>query len=297
MLIKRIKHFVYYILAIIISQIILQIPRKFALKLGVFIGDLAFLLLKRDKAKAIKNLSIAFGKEKSQKEILTICHNCFRNMGKSLIEFFQLPKLNSGNIGDIVKIEGKQNIEETLKKGKGGIILTAHIGNWELVGATFPLNGYKSNTIVRPEKIPRLDRWVNQRREKTGLKCIGRGASIKSALQCLKRNELLGILADVDTKVDGVFVDFFGRPAYTPRGPVNIAIKTGCDLLPTFIIRQKDNTHKMIVEKAIELKITGNTEEDIRYNTAVFTKIIESYIRKYPDQWIWVHDRWKTKQM
>lgn len=283
-------------MAIITSQIILLIPRRFALKLGIFIGDLAFLLLKKERKKAIKNLSFAFGEEKSQKEIFAICHNCFKNLGKSLIEFFQLPKLNSKNISKIVTIEGRQNIEETLRKGKGGIILTAHIGNWELVGATFPLNGYKSNTIVRPEKIPRLDSWVNQRRERTGLKCISRGASIKSALQCLKRNELLGILADVDTKVDGVFVDFFGHPAYTARGPVNIALKTGCDLLPTFIIRQKDDTHKMIVEKAIELKITGDTEEDIRYNTAVFTKIIESYIRKYPEQWIWVHDRWKTKQ-
>jgi len=296
LLTKRIKHFTYYLLAVVISQIVLQTPRKFAIKFGAFIGDMIFFFSKHERLKAVKNLSIAFGNEKSQQEILAICRNCFRNLGKSLIEFGQLPKLNSSNIGNLVTLEGRQNVEETLKKGKGGIILTAHIGNWELVGATFPLIGYPSNTIVRPEKLQKLDEWVNKRREKTGLKCIGRGASIKSALQCLKRNELLGILADVDTKVDGVFVDFFGRPAYTPRGPVNIALKTGCALLPTFIIRQKDDTHKIIVEKAIKLKITDDTEEDIRFNTAVFTKIIESYIRKYPEQWIWVHDRWKTQK-
>jgi len=91
-------------------------------------------------------------------------------------------------------------------------------------------------------------------------------------------------------------VDFFGRPAFTPRGPVSIALKTGCDIIPTFMIRQKDNRHRMIVEKPIDLKITGDTEKDIRYNTETFTKIIESYIRKYPDQWIWVHNRWKTQE-
>ena len=293
---KQAKHFFYYILAVIISGLFLYIPRKIALGFGVFIGDLIFYLSRKERAKAVKNLSIAFGSEKSTKEILNICRNCFRNLGKGLIEFLQLPRLNSYNLSKLVTFEGRENMDNTLKKGKGGIILTAHIGNWELVGASGPLCGYKSNTIVRPTKLQLIDDWVNKRREKTGLKCIGRGASIKSALQCIKRNELLGILADVDTKVDGVFVDFFGKPAYTPRGPVSIALKTGCALLPTFIIRQKDNTHRLIIEKPIELKITGDTEEDIRYNTEVYTKIIESYIRKYPEQWIWLHDRWKTKE-
>ncbi len=220
---------------------------------------------------------------------------CFRNLGKGLMEFLQFPKLKSDNFGNFISIEGRQNIDEVLRKGKGGIILTAHFGNWELVGASFSLMGYCSNAIVRPAKLQKLDEFVNHYRQKTGLKCIGRGTSIKSAIQCLRRNELLGILADVDTKVDGVFVDFFGHPAYTPKGPVSIALKTGAGLLPTFMVRQKDNSHKLIIEKELKLVITGNTEEDIRLNTQAFTKVIESYIRKYPEQWIWFHDRWKTK--
>ena len=293
---KRVKHSFYYLLAVMISQFVLLLPRKFALNLGALLGDLMFFFSHKEKARAVRNLSIAFGTEKSPKDILDICRKCFRNLGKGLIEFLQLPKLTPENLSDLVTFDGRDNVDEILKKGKGVIIITAHLGNWELVGASFPLCGYKSNTIVRPMKLQQLDEWVNRRREGTGLKCIGRGASIKSALQCLKRNEILGILADVDTKVDGVFVDFFGRSAYTPRGPVSIVLKTGCDLLPAFIIRQKDNTHRLIVEKPIELKITGDIEEDVRYNTAVFTKIIESYVRKYPEQWIWIHDRWKTQK-
>lgn len=293
---KRVKHSFYYLLALVISQLVLILPRKSALNLGVLLGDLMFFFSRKEKARAVSNLSLAFGTEKSLEEVLIICRKCFRNLGKGLMEFLQLPKLNPENLSNLVTFDGIDNVDENLKKGKGCVVATAHLGNWELVGASFPLYGYKSNTIIRPVKLQQLDEWVNRRREKTGLKCIGRGASIKSALQCLKRNELLGILADVDTKVDGVFVDFFGRPAYTPRGPVSIALKTGAALLPTFIIRQKDDTHRLIIEKAIELKVTGDTEEDIRYNTAVFTKIIESYVRKYPEQWIWLHDRWKTQK-
>ncbi len=105
----------------------------------------------------------------------------------------------------------------------------------------------------------------------------------------------MGILADIDTKVDGVFVDFFGHPAYTPIGPVSIALRTGAGLLPAFIVRQNDDTHKLIIERELKLITTGNLAEDIKVNTSAFTKIIESYIRKYPEQWIWFHNRWKTK--
>lgn len=293
---KLLKHFFYYISAIVISGLLLYIPRKIILSLGAILGELVFYLSKRERNKALKNLSTAFGDEKSPEEIYEICRNCFRNLVKGLMEFLQLPRLNSYNLNKLVKIEGQENLDNVLEKGKGGIILTAHIGNWELVGASLPLSGYKTSTIIRPVKLQLIDKWVNKRREKTGLKCIGRGASIKSALQCLKRNELLGILADVDTKVDGVFVDFFGKPAWTPIGPVSIALKTGSDIVPAFIIRQKDDTHKLIIEKPIELKITDNTEDDIKYNTEVWTKIVESYIRKYPEQWIWTHNRWKTQK-
>ncbi|MGQ9607846.1 MAG: lysophospholipid acyltransferase family protein [bacterium] len=295
MKLKQIKHFTYYLLALVISRCVLILPRKITLNVGVLLGDLFFLLFRRERNKAFNNLFYAFGTEKSADQIYKICRGCFRNLGKGLLEFLQFPKLKPDNFRNFINIEGKQNIDEVLRRGKGGIVLTAHFGNWELVGASFPLLGYRSNTIVRPAKLQKLDEFVNRYRKKTGLNCIGRGTSVKSAIQCLKRNELLGILADVDTKVDGVFVDFFGHPAYTPRGPVSIALKTNAGLLPTFIVRQKDDSHKLIIEQELKLVITGNTEEDIKVNTQAFTKIIESYIRKYPDQWIWFHDRWKTK--
>jgi KDO2-lipid IV(A) lauroyltransferase len=278
-------------------RIVLLLPRKTALSLGVLLADLLFVLSRREKAKALENLLIAFGSEKSWDDILRICHYCFENLGKGLMEVLQFPRLTSRNLDRLVAFEGRQNIDDALEAGKGVIILTAHFGNWELLGASLALSGYRVSFIVRPVRSSRLDVLVNRNRESMGIGCVPRGTSIKDALRCLKRNELLGILADIDTRVDGVFVDFFGRPAFTPRGPVSIALRTGAALVPAFIIRQRDDTHKVVIEEALELENTGALEEDIRINTARFTKIIESYIRRYPEQWIWIHQRWKTQPL
>ncbi len=276
-------------------RIVLLLPRKTALNLGVLLARLLFLFSHREKAKALGNLSIAFGAEKSSRDILRICRLCFENLGKGLMEVLQFPRLTSENLGRLVSFEGKQNINEALKKGKGVVVLTAHFGNWELLGASLALLGYDVGFIVRPVRSTRLEALVNRNRESMGIECIPRGTSIKKALRCLRRNGVLGILSDIDTRVDGVFVDFFGRPAFTPRGPASIALRTGAVLIPMFIIRQEDDTHRIVAEKALELKVTGDQEEDIKLNTARFTKIIESYIRKCPEQWIWIHERWKTR--
>jgi KDO2-lipid IV(A) lauroyltransferase len=283
------------LIVVVMRRIVLLLPRKLALSLGVLLADLLFSLSQREKARALENLSIAFGREKSPSDILRICRYCFENLGKGLMEVVRFPRLTSENLDRLVAFHGIQNVDSAFKAGRGVILLTAHFGSWELLGASLSLLGYSVNYVVRPVRSPRLDVLVNRNRESIGVSCIPRGTSIKRALRCLKRNELLGILADIDTKVDGVFVDFFGRPAFTPRGPVSIALRTGAALVPTFIIRQKDDTHRIVIEKTLKLKVTGVLEEDIRVNTARFTKIIESYIRKYPEQWIWTHQRWKTQ--
>lgn len=289
------KRYIHYLLIVATRRVVLLLPRRVALALGVLLADLLFLFSRKEKARALENLFIAFGAEKLPGEILRICRCCFENLGKGLMEVLQFPRLGAGNLARLVTFEGKDNIDNALRLGKGVILITAHFGNWELMAASLALSGYKVNFIVRPVRSQRLEVLVRRGRESMGIKCIYRGASIKSALRCLKRNEILGILSDIDTKVDGVFVDFFGRPAFTPSGPVSIALRTGARLIPAFIIRQEDDKHKIVIEKALELDITGVLEEDIIINTARFTKIIESYIRRYPEQWIWVHQRWKTK--
>ena len=291
---RFLKDSVYYFTAYSLSKIVILLPRKLALNLGVFLGDLYFRVACEDRERACKQIGISLGiRDNRKSRILARC--CFRNIGKNLIEFMRFPRLNSDNINKLVRFEGKEHIDNALKKGKGVIILTAHFGNWELFGASLSLSGYSLNVIARQIRSQTLDKLVKKHREMTGVASIDRDRSIKTALRCLKRNELLGILADIDTRVDGVFVNFFGRLAYTPYGPVAISLKTGAALVPAFIVRQDDDSHCISVELPLNLYRSGNWETDIKVNTSRFTKIIESYIRRYPDQWIWMHRRWKTR--
>lgn len=211
------------------------------------------------------------------------------------MEFIQLPYMSPRKIRQVVTFEGKANIDQALDRGNGAIILTGHFGNWELLAASIVANGYQLTTIARQLRSKRLDTLVSAYREKSGYSSIDRNNAVRSALRCLKQNELLGIVADVDTRTDGVFVDFLGRPAYTPYSPVAIALKTGAAILPTFIVRQPDDSHHAIVEPALALKRSGDRERDYIFNTQQFTNVIESYVRRYPEQWIWMHERWRTQ--
>ena len=195
----------------------------------------------------------------------------------------------------IVTFEGGEYIARALAEGNGAIILTGHFGNWELLAASIVAEGYTLRPLARRLRSKRLNALLNAYRERAGYTGIDRDGGIRGALRCLKQNELLGILADVDTKIDGVFVDFFGRPAYTPYSPVAIALKTRAPILPTFIIRQPDDSHRVIVEPPLALEQSGDKQHDFVVNTQKFTKVIESYVRLYPEQWVWMHERWKTQ--
>jgi KDO2-lipid IV(A) lauroyltransferase len=207
----------------------------------------------------------------------------------------QFPRMDSKQIREYVSFEGIEHVEQALAQGKGAIILTGHFGNWELLAASISATIAPLTPIVRKLRSPRLNALVSSYRAQAGYATIDRDTGIRHALRCLKRNELLGIVADVDTNVSGVFVDFFGRPAYTPYSPVAIALKTGATVLPTFIVRRPDGSHRAIIEPPLMFQRTSVKEKDLVVNTQKFTKIIESYIRQYPTQWIWMHRRWKTQ--
>jgi KDO2-lipid IV(A) lauroyltransferase len=269
------------------------LPRKLALSIGVYLATAIFWFSHRQKDRACKHLKQSLGIEYPAAEQLV--RRSFRNTGKNLMEFMQLPRMSPETIHQLVTFEGREHIDRALDQGRGAIILTAHFGNWELLGASILANGYTIRGITRQLRSKRLDAIVSSYREKVGWQGIDRDRSIREVLRCLKRNELIAILADVDTRTQGIFVDFFGRPAYTPYSPVAFALKTGAAILPTFIVRQPDNSHRAIIEAPLPLQQSGEKEEDLLVNTQQFTKVIESYIRRYPEQWIWMHERWKTQ--
>ena len=290
---RILKDYCYAFTAKCIGQCVARLPRKLALSIGVYLATAIFGFSHRQKDRACKHLKQSLGIEYPAAEQLV--RRSFRNTGKNLMEFMQLPRMSPETIHQLVTFEGREHIDRALDQGRGAIILTAHFGNWELLGASILANGYTIRGITRQLRSKRLDAIVSSYREKVGWQGIDRDRSIREVLRCLKRNELIAILADVDTRTQGIFVDFFGRPAYTPYSPVAFALKTGAAILPTFIIRQPDDSHRAVVEAPLLLQQGGEKEQDLLVNTQRFTKIIESYIRRYPEQWIWMHERWKTK--
>ena len=290
---RILKDYCYAFTAKCIGQCVARLPRKLALSIGVHLATAIFWFSHRQKDRACKHLKRSLGIEYPAAEQLV--RRSFRNTGKNLMEFMQLPRMSPETIHQLVTFEGREHIDWALDQGRGAIILTAHFGNWELLGASILANGYTIRGITRQLRSKRLDAIVSSYREKVGWQGIDRDRSIREVLRCLKRNELIAILADVDTRTQGIFVDFFGRPAYTPYSPVAFALKTGAAILPTFIIRQPDDSHRAVVEAPLLLQQGGEKEQDLLVNTQRFTKIIESYIRRYPEQWIWMHERWKTK--
>ena len=280
--------------ATVIGFCVSRLPRRMSLVVGGWLGTLVFWFAFQQRRLASEHLrcSLSLADEYS---VRTIAKQCFQNLGKTVIEFMWFPRLDKQQIQRYVKLEGVEHVERALAEGKGAIILTGHFGNWELLAASISATVAPLTPIVRELRSPRLNALVSRYREKAGYATIDRDTGIRDALRCLRRNELLGIVADVDTTVSGVFVNFFGRRAYTPYSPVAIAMKTGAAILPSFIIRQPDGSHRAIIEPPLVLKRTNVKEKDLVINTQRFTKIIESYIREYPAQWIWMHRRWKTQ--
>ena len=288
------KDWCYLFTAKLIGYCVSLLPRKISLKIGGLLGSIVFRFSSQQRKIAFENIRLSLNLTDENLVKLYI-KRCYQNLGKTAVEFMRFPKSNQKLIQEYVEFEGIHHIENALSLGNGAIILTGHFGNWELLAASISTNISPLTPIVRELRSPRINELVTKYRKKAGYSTIDRNTGVRDALRCLRSNNLLGIVADVDTTVNGVFVDFFGRPAYTPYSPIAFALKTGAVILPSFIIRQPDGSHQAIIEPPMVLKQTDEKEQDIIENTQKFTKIIETYIRKYPEQWIWMHERWKTQ--
>lgn len=289
---QKFVRWLIYIKLRFIHFIVLLLPFKLSVWLGGWLGLLAYYCLRRPRLIILDNLSRTFP-DKSSRKIRKIAREVLVNQGKNLFEALSFPKLDFQHLEKIIITEGLENLTEAFKDKKGVLLLTAHLGNWELLGIYLSLAGYPINVIARRIYDDRLNKILVDLRNSKGVKCILRDESSYQVLRCLRRNEALGVLIDQDTSVQGVFVDFFGRPAYTPQGLATIALRTQAVVIPTFIVRV-GNKHKVIIKEKVELKHSSDEKQDILDNTQKFTQIIESMVRSYPSQWIWMHQRWKT---
>jgi KDO2-lipid IV(A) lauroyltransferase len=301
----------------IISLLARLLPLSTALKTGEVLGLLFYYLFPSRRRITLDNLrnSASFlprplchsreggnpvWRDKLQQEssslaINRIARGMAKNMGQNAIEFLRLPSLTKDNMDNCIKWSGLEHLDNALKLQKGAFVLTAHLGNWDLVASGYSLKGYQVNLITKHLKIDFLNRFWMQSRAQKNITQLYREGSIKEIINALKRNELMGFILDQHThSADGVLVDFFGRPCWTTPGLAVLAQRLKAPVVPSFIIRQPNGTHKVFIEPAIPFVEKESQEETIRYNTQVYTNVLERYIRQYPDQWIWMHRRWKT---
>lgn len=293
MKIKTRRYYVYYF-ACIAGFFVAIIPLRVGLFLAGLAGRVLYLVLKKERKTTLGNLRDAFP-EKSGREIEGIAKRVFVNLCKNAVEWLNIYKLTKKNLEAWITSEGFEKIEEAYSKGNGVLILASHFGNWELSSFCFTLKGHKCTAIARRIYFDRYNNFIRKMRASKNLNVVYRDESPKKFLKVLKKNEVLGILADQDMdSVDGVFVDFFGKPAYTAKAPVTIAMASKAPLIPLFVIRGPKK-HRLVIEDPIEIEIKATKEETVKHNTQKWTRVLESYARKYPDNWVWMHKRWKTK--
>ncbi len=267
-------------------------PYNLGVRLGGLLGYLAYYILPRDRKRAILHLTSVFG-DKGRAWIRRTAHRCFVHLGKSMLETMLL---DSGRLSRVVEFKGHEKLRRALEQGRGAVYFTGHIGNWEIMAAAvaekFPLS-----VIAAPLEPEQLNDMIVRLRAAKGVRTILRtrpGAS-RELIRIFRENRILGLLIDQDTEVDGAFVDFMGKPAWTPTAAASIAIKFNAPVLFGYITRVSNSRHTLTVEGPLDIIRTGDDKKDIVVNTALFTKKIEECILRNPEQWVWMHRRWRRQ--
>ncbi|MDD4013279.1 MAG: lysophospholipid acyltransferase family protein, partial [Candidatus Omnitrophica bacterium] len=291
--IKYRRYYIYYLLksAILVMRLL---PLGVLKGIAWSLGRLAYYALPWYSGITSENLARAL--DISVWEAKKAARDVFSNVAMNGAEWIKLSILRPDDLGKLItETEGMENLEEALREGKGIIIIASHFGNWELMPMFIRNRGYHGAIVARRIYFYKYDKLITRLRRRFNVSVIYRDESPRKILKVLKENGIMGIVPDQDVdSIEGVFVDFFGMPAYTPTAPVKLAMATGAKMIPAFVVRKDDGTHKLVVDKSINIEPGRKGEEMIIKYTQEWTKVLERYVRMYPGQWVWMHKRWKT---
>lgn len=291
-----VKELAEYSLALALIKLFGAMPRSIAYRAAGMLGWLGFHLASRQRRTGLQNLRMALPELSAADQQKTL-RGCFQNLGRLLVEFTHFPDLNKSNISQFVAHDGLENYLEGLSRGRGVIFMTAHFGAWELSSFAHAVYGYPLKFIVRPIDNRRVEKLISRYRTLSGNVPVQRRSAARDILKALRENEAVGILFDQNTtRSEGVFANFFGISAATTPAIALFALRTGAAVVPGFLIWDAAlKKHRLRLDPPVELINTGNRERDVLENTKQFNAILEGYIRKHPDQWLWIHRRWKTR--
>lgn len=281
-----------------IACLALLVPRSLALAMARFWGWLGFYLVWRHRDRTLNHLRIAFRNEKSEAEIKKIGRGVFQSLAQTGIEILQFPKLTPQKIAKFVDMgSAVQTYKTLLSEGKGLIVVTAHIGNWELLAGALTLLGISGCVIGRRLYYEPYNQWILSLRSSLNVQTVYKDESAKKIISVLKNNQCVGLLPDQDMDaVRGLFVPFFGKPAYTSVAPVKLAMATGAPIILTFLIRKPGDRYQLILGDVLRPDLKDSSDESLRSWTMKWMKGMESIIRLYPEQWAWMHNRWRTQE-
>jgi KDO2-lipid IV(A) lauroyltransferase len=280
----------------LLANLLRWIPRPLARWLCINLALLIYRAHPRLRRVGLRNLELAFPQMNDQ-EKNRILRGVFVSLGRQLAEFCLFPRYTKDNVSRVAVYEGFEHYSEAAARGKGVIFLTGHVGGWEISSFVQSLIGHPLNIVVRPLDNRHLDAMVDRYRTLHGNQTFSKQDFARGLLSSLRAGETVGILMDTNmTPPQGEFVDFFGVLACTATGIARVALHTDAAVVPGFAIWDESiQKFKICFEPALTLARSGDTSADIIANTALFTKVIERYVARYPDQWLWVHRRWKTR--
>lgn len=287
---KRVRHFLEYILLYLFFWGINLLPWRVALWVGKKLGDLAFFLRLRKKT-ALKNLSRRLKKE--GKEARKLLREVYQNFGEGMVEWLRFPGIKKTFVEKHIQFENLHLLDKALEEKRGIFMVSLHLGNWELLGAALALKNYPLHFIVGKQKNKWVDGFMNRLRKKMGIKIIPMNFALRQAYRALLRGEIVCMLADQDVSRRGIFVPFLGKYASTTRIPGVLSLRTRASIIPCALIREKGFRYRALIGESIRAqKIQRGREEEIKNLTLRFTKVFEDYVRTYPEQWFWMHKRW-----
>jgi len=280
------RHTSAYLAVLGLRLVLERIPRRAALKLGDLGGRLAYRLLSTARRRTQEHIKMVLGL--GGEELKELSERVFREFGANVVEFLRLRVLLEKGLDGLVRAEGLENLDRALSEGRGAIAITGHLGNWELLGAYLAGKGYPVYVVGRKLFDERIDRFVVGYREMAGVHNVPRGEDARTLLRVLRRGKVLGLLMDQDTKVQGTFVPFLGKVAYTPSGPVKLAMRTGSPIVPMALYREGEG-YRLVVLPPIQ------PPEDVEEGLRMCNEALEHLILTHPEQWAWMHRRWKTR--
>ncbi|MEK6683597.1 MAG: lysophospholipid acyltransferase family protein [Nitrospirota bacterium] len=271
------------------------IPWRLGLALGAGLGSAAYFILYKERHKALHHLQQALAGERSPEECRRIAFQSFCNLGRVFFEVLNLDRLKREDLDRLVQFEGEESLKAAASLGRGVIFVGGHVGNWELFALAVAMR-YPLAVVAAPIYDPRVEEIMIRLRAAHGIETLirNRPGALKRLIMMLRRGGVVGLLIDQDIKTDGVFVPFFHREAYTPTGAASLAFRTGASVVVGFIVREDRGRHRVVICGPLTLPRSGDLDRDVRDQTARFTKMIEDQIRRTPEQWIWMHRRWRT---